>query len=149
MEYDVNEIASLLNDNPDTVLEFEKQPEYSNPPSPPRKKKQHPMPKPVYPGSPEDQENQTRDKQNQDQKAREKKGTNRSPFGDDIERNLANAVAEMLTDDPNVVLEFGTEAEPKQQKQAQKPAAPARRIQQPANNSFGTLLEEVDKMIKG
>jgi len=84
----VNQVAGMLTDDPDIVLEFEKQPGYPEPPPPPRKKSRHPLPKPVYPGSPQDQANKAREAKNADQKAREKQGRNRNPFGDSLLHDL-------------------------------------------------------------
>lgn len=58
------------------------------PPPPPRKRKRHPLPKPNYPGSPADKAAKARQKRNEEQKAAEKLGRNRSPFGDSLMRDL-------------------------------------------------------------
>ena len=55
-----------------------------SPPPPPRKnKRRHPLgkPKPI-PGFAQDKKNKAREKYSADQKAREKLGHNRNPFGD-------------------------------------------------------------------
>jgi hypothetical protein len=59
------------------------------PPAPPKKKTgpQYRTPPPP-PGSPKDLEQKERNRRNEGQKARERKGLNRSPFGDSLMREI-------------------------------------------------------------
>lgn len=69
----------------------------ADPPPPPKSRKGrkgHPLPKPKYPGSEADKTAKARQKKNDDQKAAEKAGRNRSPFGDSLERALDRMMAE-------------------------------------------------------
>jgi hypothetical protein len=57
-------------------------------PPPPKRKRRHPLPMPKYPGSDADKQDKERVTKNEKQKAAERTGRNRSPFGDSLERAL-------------------------------------------------------------